>query len=169
MLAAGGNFLTFWMRYSIKNTFLSAIWKHFLHKTPSQILKNFHLRRAFYKETLCFPLFFAYFPFCTGKMSLFPILQPDTPPPQGGGYTFTLYAYIPKIFRLRRAISACLEYPNDERPRFWRFWDHYFLFAFFKYNFKQFQSAREVFQIVFEKCIATSLLIRVGLIGNQQP
>ena len=46
MPAAGGNFLAFWMRFCIKNTFLSAIWRHFLHKTPSQILKIFRLRRA---------------------------------------------------------------------------------------------------------------------------
>ena len=35
MAAAGGNFLAFWMRFCIKNTFLSAIWRHFLHKTSS--------------------------------------------------------------------------------------------------------------------------------------
>ena len=28
-------FLAFWMRFCIKNTFLSAIWRHFLHKTSS--------------------------------------------------------------------------------------------------------------------------------------
>ena len=35
MAAAGGIFFAFWMRFCIKNTFLSAIWRHFLHKTSS--------------------------------------------------------------------------------------------------------------------------------------
>ena len=46
MPAAGGKILAFFDAFLCQKHVLSTIWRHFLHKTISQILKKIRLRRA---------------------------------------------------------------------------------------------------------------------------